>query len=340
VAIVTPRGAPLAHAAPSVTRLFLMAEGRDKVIGAAVATNLGIAVMKFVAAALTGSAAMVSEGIHSLVDTGNGVLIGVGSRRSRRPSDDAHPFGHGKELYFWTFVVSVIVFGAGGGMSLYEGLSHLLHPRPIEHLTWNYFVLGGSVLLEGISWVVAARMFAGVKGRKGVWQTIRGSKDPTTFAILLEDTAALAGLVVAFIGISLGHALHRPELDAVASLVIGLLLGVVAVVLARESMGLLVGEAASRGLVASVRSLAVRDPAVEHVGRVLSVHFGPDAVLINLEVRFRPDAGLPELRSAIERLEGIIRRAHPEVQWLFFAADDLVHPPRPVDRGESAHPVH
>jgi len=315
-------------------------EGRDKVIAAAVFANLAIAVMKFIAAAFTGSAAMASEGIHSLVDTGNGVLIGVGSRRSRRPPDDAHPFGHGKELYFWTFVVSVVVFGVGAGMSIYQGVTHLVRPHRIENMTWSYLVLGVSAVLEGASWVVAARMFAGVKGHRGVWQTIRGTKDPTTFAVLLEDSAALAGLVVAFIGISLGQALGLPILDAVASLVIGLLLGAVAVVLARESMGLLVGEAASRGLVASVRSLAIHDAAVEHVGRVLSVHFGPDAVLINLEVRFRPDAGLPELRAAIERLEGIIRRAHPEVQWLFFAADDLVHPPRPVERGESAHPVH
>jgi cation diffusion facilitator family transporter len=315
-------------------------EGRDKVIAAAVFANLGIAAMKFFAAAFTGSAAMVSEGIHSLVDTGNGILIAVGSRRSRRPPDDAHPFGHGKELYFWTFVVSVIVFGVGAGMSIYQGITHLVRRHSIENLTWSYVVLGVSAVLEGASWLAAARFFAGVKGRRGVWQTIRGTKDPTTFAVLLEDTAALAGLVVAFLGISLGQALDLPALDAVASLVIGLLLTVVAVVMARESMGLLVGESASGRLVASVRALAARDAAVEHVGRVLSVHFGPDAVLINLEVRFRPDTSL-DLRAAIERIEETVRRAHPEVQWVFLAAEELVRPPLPAGGpGSSAHPVH
>jgi cation diffusion facilitator family transporter len=318
-----------------------MAAERNRVILAAVAANLGIAIVKFVAAAFTGSAAMMSEGIHSLVDTGNGVMMAVGARRSERPPDEAHPFGHGKELYFWTFVVAVTVFAVGGGMSLYEGTSHLLHPRPIENPTWNYAVLGISAVLEGGSWLLAVRMFAGVKGRKGVWQTIRGSKDPTTFAVLLEDSAALAGLLVAFLGIALGQALELPVLDAVASLVIGVLLAAVAVVLARESMGLLVGESASNKLMASVRALAGRDPAVEHVGRVLSVHFGPDAVLVNLEVRFAPGTVLPDLREAIARIEGTIRHHHPEVHWVFFAAESLDHAPAPGPAPEaSAHRVH
>jgi cation diffusion facilitator family transporter len=319
----------------------MAAEGRDRVIVAAVLANLGIAILKFIAAAFTGSAAMVSEGIHSLVDTGNGLLMAVGTRRSQRPPDDAHPFGHGKELYFWTFIVAVTVFAVGGGMSMYEGIHHLLHPRRIEHLTWNYVVLGLSVLLEGGSWVMAVRLFAGVKGRKGVWQTIRGTKDPTTFAVLLEDSAALAGLVVAFAGLSLGQALGWTVLDAVASLVIGVLLAGVSLVMARESMGLLVGESASRRLVASARDLAAGDASVERVGRVLSVHFGPDAVLINLEVRFHPDTTLPDLRGAIERIQQAVRRAHPEVQWVFFAAESLARHPAPAPAPEaSAHPVH
>jgi divalent metal cation (Fe/Co/Zn/Cd) transporter len=202
-------------------------------------------------------------------------------------------------------------------------------------------VLGVSALLEGTSWLLAVRMFAGVKGRKGIWQTIRGTKDPTTFAVLLEDSAALSGLLVAFLGISLGQALHLPQLDAVASLVIGLLLATVAVVMARESMGLLVGESASGRLVASVRALAAQDPAVERVGQVLSVHFGPDAVLINLEVGLASDLGQPEIHSAVERIEETIRRAHPEVRWVFFAAEPLHHRPPPAPAaGDSAHHVH
>jgi cation diffusion facilitator family transporter len=341
VAIVTSVRPGDAHAAPGVPSFPFMAEGRDRVLVAAILANVGIAILKFVAAAFTGSAAMASEGIHSLVDTGNGALMRVGLRRSGRPPDEAHPFGHGKELYFWTFVVAVTVFAVGGGMSIYEGVQHLVHPRPIENLTWSYAVLGASVLLEGASWVTALRLFAGVKGRRGVWQTIRGTKDPTNFAVLLEDTAALAGLLVAFLGISLGQALRWPALDAVASLVIGLLLAGVAVVMARESMGLLVGESASRRLVASARALAATDPSVERVGRVLSVHFGPQAVLLNLEVRFRPETSLPDLRAAIQRIERTIQGGHPEVRWVFFAAESLAHPPLPAGESElSAHPVH
>jgi cation diffusion facilitator family transporter len=301
-----------------------MATGAShRVIGAAILANLGIAAVKFVAAVITGSAAMTSEGIHSLVDTGDGIIIWIGSRRSQRPADDAHPFGHGKELYFWTFVVAVMVFAVGGGMSIYEGIIHLVHPRPVENLAWSYGVLGASALLEGSSWLVAARAFADAKGPRGVWQTIRGAKDPTVFAVLLEDTAALAGLLVALAGTALGHALRLPQLDAVASLVIGLLLMVVALVLARESKGLLVGEAASHRTVAAVRALVARDPAVEHVGRVLTVHFGPQSVLLNLEVRFRQPQSLPELRRALARLETEIRRAHPEVKWVFFGSETL-----------------
>jgi cation diffusion facilitator family transporter len=320
----------------------MAAEASNRVIVAAMGANLGIAVLKFVAAVFTGSAALVSEGIHSLVDTGNGLMMFVGRRRSRRPPDESHPFGHGKELYFWTFVVAVSVFAVGGGMSVYEGVEHLVHPRVMANLGWSYAVLGASVLLEGTSWVVAARAFADVKGRRGVWQTIRGTKDPTVFAVLLEDSAALAGLLVAFAGISLGHALGKPQLDAVASLVIGLVLFAVAVVLARESMGLLIGESASRGTVASVRVLAGQDPAVTRVGRVLSMHFGPQSVLLNLELEFRAGTALDEIRAAIERIETRIRQAHPEVKWVFFASDSLAGMRVPLGEpgGISAHGVH
>jgi cation diffusion facilitator family transporter len=318
-----------------------METGSKKAIYAALIANLVIATSKFAAAWFSGSSAMLSEGIHSIVDTGNSGLLLLGIRLSQKPADEEHPFGHGKELYFWTFVVAVTVFAVGAGMSLYEGINHLLRPRPIQNLTWNYVVLAASVVLEGTSWVLAVRMFAGVKGRKGVWQTIRGSKDPTTFAVLLEDSAALAGLVVAFLGIAVGQALGRPVLDAVASLVIAGLLASVSVVLARESMGLLVGESASGKLVASVRALAARDGSVERVGRIQSVHFGPDAVLVNLEVTFHADLALADLRAAVERIEASIRRAHSEVQWVFFAAESLARPPAPAPEPEgSAHRVH
>jgi cation diffusion facilitator family transporter len=292
-----------------------------KVILAAIAANTAIAALKFVAAAFTGSSAMVSEGIHSLVDTGNGGLLWVGTRRSERPADDAHPFGHGKELYFWTLVVAVLIFAVGGGMSVYEGILHLVHPRRLEHLRWSYGVLAVSAVLEGTSWVVAAREFAARRGNRGVWQMIRSTKDPTNFAVLLEDTAALAGLLAALIGTVLGQLLDSPYPDGISSIVIGAMLMSVSIVLARESMNLLVGERASRATIDSVRALAARNPAVERVGRVLTVHFGPESVLLNLEVHFRVDASLDDVAASVDRLRRGIQERHPEIKWVFIGAD-------------------
>jgi cation diffusion facilitator family transporter len=291
------------------------------VIVAAIASNLAIAVIKFVAAAFTGSSAMVSEGIHSLIDTGDGVLLWVGTRRSSRPPDDDHPFGHGKELYFWTLVVAVLIFAVGGGMSIYEGILHLIHPHPLENLKWSYAVLGGSVLLEGGSWVVAAREFSIIRRGRGVWQAIRSSKDPTSFAVLLEDSAALAGLLAALAGIALGQLLDSPYPDGISSIVIGATLMTVSVVLARESMDLLVGERATRATIDSVRGLAAADPVVERVGRLLTVHFGPESVLLALELRFRGDAPLEGVAASVDRLRQGIQQRHPEIKWVFIGAD-------------------
>lgn len=294
-----------------------------KVIFAAVAANLAIAAVKLVAATLTGSAAMLSESIHSLVDTADGVLLWYGTRRSLRGPDERHPFGHGQELYFWTVMVAVLIFGVGGVMSFYEGIHHWRHPRPLEHMAVNYVVLGVAALLEGMSWVVAARSFAAAKGARGVWQTIRGTKDPTVFAILLEDSAALAGLVLAFLGLWLGQLWHEPRLDAAASLAIGATLMIVSLILARESLGLLTGESASGRTVASIRALVAADPAVEHVGRILTAHFGPRRVLLNLEVQLRSDPTLSDVRAVLQRLQQMIRDKHPEVEWVFFGAEGL-----------------
>jgi cation diffusion facilitator family transporter len=294
-----------------------------KVILAAVVANLTIAVLKFVAAAFTGSSAMISEGIHSLIDTGDGLLLWMGTRRSARPADDRHPFGHGKELYFWTLVVAVLIFAVGGGMSIYEGILHLLHPRRLESLIWSYGVLAASVLLEGGSWLVAARQFALTRGRRGVWQTIRGTKDPTTFTVLLEDSAALSGLTVALIGTAVGQWSGSSIPDGLSSILIGVILMGVAVVLARESMDLLVGERATQATIESLRSLAAREPAIERVGRLLTMHFGPDSVLLNLELHFRAGATLEEVGASVERLRQSIGEHHPEVKWVFIGADAL-----------------
>jgi cation diffusion facilitator family transporter len=202
---------------------------------AALAGNLAIACVKFVAAGVTGSSAMIAEGIHSLVDTGNGALILVGLHRSRRGPDPRHPFGHGKELYFWTVVVAVMVFAVGGGMSAYEGILHLIHPRTVENVRWNYLVLGAAALIEGASWAVAARQFSRVLDGRGVWAAIRASKDPSLVAILFEDSAALLGLLVAAAGLFLGSHLDNPYFDGAASVAIGLILMTVGVLLARDA---------------------------------------------------------------------------------------------------------
>src|SRR6266478_7681458 len=196
-------------------------------IFAAIAGNLAIAATKLVAAFFTGSSAMLSEGIHSLVDTGNGGLLLLGFRKSRKPPDANHPFGHGKELYFWSLVVAILIFALGGGMSVYEGATHLTHPHAYDP-TWNYIVLGFALVFEGFSFYFAYKAFRSEMGRAGILATIRASKDPTTFTVLFEDTAALLGLIVAFLGIYLGHLLNNPYLDGVASIIIGVILAAVA----------------------------------------------------------------------------------------------------------------
>ncbi len=302
--------------------------GSKTVIYAAIAGNLAIAVTKFLAAAFTGSSAMLSEGVHSFVDTGNGLLLLWGIRQSRKPPDRAHPFGHGKELYFWTLIVAVLIFAVGGGVSVYEGVTRLRHPEPLNDPTWNYAVLGLAVVFEGVTWVVALREFRKVKGAAGYLEAIHASKDPTTFTVLFEDTAALLGLVTAFLGITLGHALNLPALDGVASVVIGLILGTVAIFLVSESKGLLVGEGVLPKTLASIRDLTERDPAVARLGRALTQHFGPNDVLLAMEIQFQPDLSAAAVAAAIERLDKAIRRAQPEVRHIFLEAQSLAAPAR------------
>src|ERR1051325_6224298 len=220
-----------------------MAAESTKVIYAAIAANLAIAATKFTAAAVTGSSAMISEGIHSLVDTGNGGLMLLGVRRSRKPADVEHPFGYGQELYFWTLIVAIVIFAVGGGVSAYEGILHILHPKPFENPLWNYVVLAIAACFEGYSFSVAYREFQKDRGELSMWQSISSSKDPTTYTVLFEDTAALTGLLMAFIGIFLADVLGNPYFDGAASICIGLILAAVAVVLAYETKSLLVGEA-------------------------------------------------------------------------------------------------
>ncbi|MDX6576925.1 MAG: hypothetical protein QOE96_2878 [Blastocatellia bacterium] len=291
-------------------------------IFAAIAGNLAIAATKFVAAFFTGSSAMLSEGIHSLVDTGNGWLMLLGFRQSQKPPDADHPFGHGKELYFWSLVVAILIFALGGGMSVYEGVTHLSHPQ-VHHSILNYLVLGFAIVFESLSFYFAYRAFRTEMSGQGVFETIRSSKDPTTFTVLFEDTAALLGLLVAFVGIFLGHWLNNPYLDGVASIVIGLILAVVAAFLAYESKGLLIGEGVDPAVLASIRSIAAADPAVAEVRKSLTMHFSPDDVLLTLDLGFKKHLTAEKIAAAVNRLEKQIRDQHPEIKHIFIEAKSL-----------------
>ena len=292
-------------------------------IYAAIAGNVSIAVTKFVAAALTGSSAMLSEAIHSVVDTGNGWLILLGVRKSQKPPDSDHPFGHGHELYFWTLIVGVLIFAVGGGMSMYEGIIHILHPSMSENPAWSYSVLGVAAIFEGTTWFFGWKAFSAERGRKGVLETIHETKDPSSFTVLLEDSAALLGLVFAFLGIFFGRLLGLPYLDGVASVVIGLLLCGVAVLMVYESKGLLIGEGLDHQSLRSIEALVDADPAVERVSHLHSMYLGPHEVLLTIELRFRNEISALEVRHAVRRLKETIQSQHPDVSRVFFGAESL-----------------
>ena len=300
-----------------------MAVESKKAVVAAIVANAIIAAIKFVAGSMTGSSAMISEGIHSLVDTGNGGLLFHGLRRAARPADDHHPFGHGMEVYFWSLIVAVSIFGIGGGMSIYEGIIHIQHPRPLESATINYVVLALAAVFESISFSVAWRAFRTTRGSRRTFAAIHHGKDPSMFTVLFEDSAALLGLVVAFLGVFLSHLLHRPVLDGLASVVIGLILVCAAGWLAYESKSLLVGEAADPELVAAIREIALADPAVVGLGVVLTMHLGPEDVLLNIEVQFTPGLPAEAIHTAVHRIEKGITGPYPEVSRIFIEVEAL-----------------
>jgi cation diffusion facilitator family transporter len=290
---------------------------------AAIIGNLAIAVIKFVAAAVTGSSAMLSEAIHSLVDTGNGGLMILGVYKSRQPSDFDHPFGHGRELYFWTLIVAILIFAVGGGMSVYEGISHLSHPTLPGNTAWSYTVLGLAFVFESTTWFFGWQAFREEKGSKGVLQTIHVTKDPTSFSVVLEDSAALLGLLFAFLGIFLGRQLGLPYLDGAASIVIGLLLCVVAVLMVYESKGLLIGEGLDRETLKFARALVEADPAVERVQHLHTLYLGAHEVLLTIELRFHSTISALEVRQAVTRIRQAIRGQYPDVTRIFFGAESI-----------------
>jgi cation diffusion facilitator family transporter len=304
-----------------------MAESKNAIYAAIIA-NLAIAATKFTAAAFTGSSAMISEGIHSLVDTGNGGLLLLGLRQSKKPPDAEHPFDYGKELYFWALMVAFVIFAVGGGISAYEGLLHMLHPVPQENAIWNYVVLAFAFVFESISLFIALKSFSRIKGRDRWWRAIQRSKDPTTFTVVFEDTAALLGLVVAALGVFLAEQLQNPYFDGAASIVIGLLLATVAALLGYETKGLLIGEGADRETLDHIRRLVESDPGVEEVKRSLTMHFGPDTVLLAMDLRFRNDLSAVEVEKCVDRIEANVRKHHENIKHIFIESDSLSPEPK------------
>jgi cation diffusion facilitator family transporter len=298
--------------------------GSRKVIYAAILANLGIAVAKFIVAAITGSAAMLAEGIHSAVDTGNEFLLLIGERNSEKPPDKSHPFGYGKALYFWALLVALSVFSLGGGLSIYHGISALRRPEPLESPLWNYVVLAVSACFEGYSWNVSRRELN--KRRKpgaSLWQTVHASKDASVFTVFIEDTTALLGLVIAAAGITLGHVFDNPYFDPAASIMIGLLLVGAAFALARETGALLVGEGIGSEATRRVCEILRDDPAIQDVGQLLSMQLGPDDVLLTAAVQFNRGMRIDEVEAAIERLEKAVAAAYPAIRHIYFESGAL-----------------
>jgi cation diffusion facilitator family transporter len=292
-------------------------------IYAALAGNLAIAAVKLIAAVITGSSAMVSEGIHSMVDTGNQGLLLFGLSRSKKPPDMEHPYGHGREIYFWSFVVAIAIFAVGGGVSVYEGIRHLLSPVMIEDPFWNYVVLGFAFVFESISWFFGWRAFRKRLGHQGPLQAIHRSKDPTVFVVVFEDSAALIGLVIAFLGVFFGHRLGNPYLDGTASILIGLVLATIAAFLAYETKGLLIGEGYGPKTIRELHSIIDSDGAVEHLNKLLTQFLGPDDVMLTAEVRFRERLTTREIREAVKRIRERITAKHSEIKRIYFAAEKL-----------------
>ena len=292
-------------------------ESRPAIIAALIGNGL-IAVTKGIAAAITGSSAMLSEAVHSLVDCGNEVLLLYGQHRSSRPADEVHPFGYGRELYFWCFVVALLIFALGAGISIYEGVIHIRHPEAITKPYINFIVLGLAFVFESVSWFVAWRGFQRVRGDGSIWHVVRASKDPTMFMVLFEDTAALIGIVIAAAGTALAVEYDAPWIDGTASILIGLVLAAVAIVLARESKNLLIGERADPVLQKAIRDAADREDCVRSVGRVLTTHMAPDQVIATMDVEFDDSLTIPDVEKLIGRIEGGLRDRHPELSRVFI----------------------
>jgi len=298
-----------------------MASGSKKVILAALVGNSLIAVTKFIAASITGSSAMFSEGVHSLVDTGNQGLLLYGLKQAKKPADEHFPFGHGKEIYFWSFVVAILIFALGAGISIYEGLQHIAHPGHISNPTINYIVLSLAIVFEGGALYFAVVEFLKTKGNRSTIKAVMHGKDPSIFVVLFEDSAAMLGLVVALAGITMAQITGDTFWDGAASVVIGLILGGTAIWLAYETKSLLIGEAAEPEIVKSIKTMSMAQEGVEHVNEILTLHMGPDFVLATISVDFCNGLPAGQVEQTIQKLDTLIKEKHPRVKRVFVEAE-------------------
>ncbi len=290
---------------------------------AALAGNIAVAITKLIAAVATGSAAMFSEAVHSVVDCGNEGLILYGYHRAIRKPDLVHPFGFGRELYFWSFIVALLLFALGAGVSIYQGIRHVLAPQPIEYAEISYIVLALSFMFESASWLVGWRAFAKARGGLGFWKAFRQSKDPPAFMVLFEDSAALIGIAIAMIGIAAAEKLQMPVLDGVASILIGIVLAITAILLAIESKSLLIGERATPALVEAICNIAQQQHGVVHANSALTAQLAPDQAMVALSIEFDPTLFTEQIEECVALIEEKVRLAHPEVVALFVKPQTL-----------------
>lgn len=314
----------------------IMASGSKKVIYAAMIGNGLIAIAKFVGASITGSAAMLSEGIHSLVDTGNQGLLLYGIARSKRPADEKHPFGYASEIYFWAFIVAILIFSIGAGISIYHGVEKVLHPHPVSDPTINYIILIMAMVFEGVAWWIAYKEFNLLRGKKGLFEAVRDSKDPTVFTVLFEDTAAMLGLVVALVGIWISVNYNLPVVDGIASIIIGVILAGTALLLALETKGLLIGESAAPEIVEDIKTLVNKHDTIISLNEIRTLHRGPNDVLLALSVDYRDDVLAGEVEYTNTQIEIAIKKRFPVVKRLFIEVQSTKDHEEELERAKEA----
>ena len=308
-----------------------MATASHKVIYAALIGNGLIAVSKGIAAMMTGSSAMLSEAVHSVADTGNELLLLYGLHRSKMVADENFPFGHGKEIYFWSFVVAIILFSGGGGLSIYKGIDHLISSEPVSHSYANYVILCLALVFEGTSWYIALKEFRRTKNGRSYFRAVHRAKDPSIFIVLLEDSAAIIGLLVALAGIVCSELTNNPAYDAGAAIVIGLILAATALLLAVETKSLLIGESANKEVVQGIRQIASACKKINKVNEILTMHMGPEFILVNISVDFVDPILATEVEETLAGLEKKIKQAYPRIKRIFIEVE-TTKPQNPGNR--------